>query len=117
MAFTDDILVCLIKKCCPARAGVAQLVGHRPAKRKVTDRFNSWSGCVPRFWVWLLASRVVQKGNELINVSLPFTLPSPLSRKKKERKIAVPVVLGMGLGAHYNKCKNTGMEEENIITH
>ena len=73
-----------IKKCSPARAGVAQWVEHRPANWKVASSIPG-QGTSLGYWP---GPQLGARGRQPINVSLPlFLSPCPLSKKVNNNKI------------------------------
>ena len=61
----------IYKECILALAGVAQLIGHRPANRKVT-------GSIPGLWVWSRLWCVWKAANWCFSPSLSPFLPLSL---------------------------------------
>ena len=71
-------LACLLKNPDPVLTGVAQFVGHHLAKQKVT-------GSIPGQGAWLVCGfgpGSGHRGNQVMFLSFPFSLPFPLSRNK-----------------------------------
>ena len=70
----------MAKKIRCALTGVAQLVGCRPAKAE-GRRFNPWLGHMLGLQAWSPVGAHV-RGNQLMFLSLSFSIPSPLSKSK-----------------------------------
>ena len=69
-----------------ALTGVAQLVGHRPAKQKVTGSVPGQGTCLG-YGFCLLSGSVREASKQAIHVSLShqcfsFSFPSPLSENR-----------------------------------